>query len=578
MTAAAGLAERRGSPWAVHVLGLLALAGWLVGMHLAHHALVDPDEARSALAARLMAERGDWLVPHLPAVFHHDYRHDPLEGDVMVYWDKPPLYFWLSAAAMRVLGPTALAARLPAGLAHIAMVLLVYAAGRKLRGGRAGLLAGIIAATAPLPLVLAHVARMDSLLVALMAAMLLAILHLVGGTARPWAWTAVLYSAAGLGLLAKGPEAVVLTAGAVLVTALLTGRWRDLGRLRPVAGAVICLAVAAPWYIAMHLRYPPAADGTGGGFLYEFLVRQHVARVTSGEFGHAGHVPGYLLGILLVGFVPWTIFLPAACARLGRAGWRGRRERPAIVLLVVWAALVLVAFSCSKTQLGHYILPAFPPLALVTGAYLADRLGAEGGDRWLRVGLILTVVAGALALGALVVGLVLAGLWRAPYIAITALAVGLLVAGALAVARRRHGAAVALLVAGTVAMETFTFTADPFRIYGQYTTYGEFRVLVKSLRADDAVIAYPYTPYSFAWYLWPREVSYPTAEGSYEPNRDALVAELNRPQRTLCLLQKKAILDVLRQKVRWPVQVLVQNPRHTLILTGPPDAEKSHGP
>jgi len=167
-------------------------------VHLAHAALVDPDEPRSAIVSRPMVERGDWLVARLPAAFHRDYPRNPVEGDTLVYWDKPPLFFWLGAVAMKVLGPVPLAARLPSALAHVGTVLLVYAAGRMLWGRRAGLLAGAVMAAAPAALVMSHLARMETLLAALTAAMLLAVLKLWSGQGRAWAWTVALYVAAGL--------------------------------------------------------------------------------------------------------------------------------------------------------------------------------------------------------------------------------------------------------------------------------------------------------------------------------------------------------------------------------------------
>jgi len=564
-------AGRPAGPWIGQVLLLAAVAAWLGGVQLAHPGLVDPDEPRTAIVARLMAERGDWLAPHLPAAFHQDYPHDPLEGDLLAYWDKPPLYFWLAAGAMKALGPTALAARLPAAVAQVVTVLLVFAIARRLWGGRAGLLAGLVMALAPLPLVMAHVARMDSLLTALMAAMLLAALRLICGAGRPWVWTLVLYAAAGLGLLAKGPEAVVLPAAAVVVTVALTGRWRDLWRLRPLSGVLISLAIALPWYLSMHFRYPPPADGTSNGFLYEFLVRQHFGRATTDEFRR--HLPpGTLLGVLLGGLLPWTVFLPAACIRIGREGWRERRQSPAALLLLAWPLVVLVVFSLSATQLPHYVLPAFPPLAVVIGAYLADRLDTRGRSRFARVELAAVTVLGGLILIALVIGLILADHWRTPYIAIIAVLAGLTVAGAVSVVRKRRVAVIVLLVVGIIGLVTFVFAADPFLIYRERTTRGTVLELEKRLQPGDTVVAYPHMHYSLAWYLWSQPLVYATEDGSPagEPSQDVLVAELNRPRRTFCVLRDDSTIEALRPRVRWPIQIIpITHSEGTLIMTEP---------
>jgi hypothetical protein len=67
-------------------------------------------------------------------------------------------------------------------------------------------------------------------------------------------------------------------------------------------------------------------------------------------------------------------------------------------------------------------------------------------------------------------------------------------------------------------------------------------------------------------------VRYPTsAAAPAEPSYPALVAELNRPRRTFCVLQKRSILEPLRKDVRWPIRVLSSMPDHTLLVTEPPE-------
>ena len=572
---------------------LLLLAGWLAGVHLANPGLVDPDEPRSALIARLMVERGDWLAPHLPAVFHHNYPHYPLEGDLFAYWEKPPLYFWLCALMMKALGPTALAAHLPSAVSHVAIVLLVYACGRFLWGRRAGLWAGIVMAVALLPLVMAHVARMEMFLVAMMTVMLLALLKLLYGRSGSWRWVVILYVAAGLGILTKGPVAVVFPAAAVAAALLLNRRWGDLRRLHPLAGLAIVLVIAAPWFVYMHFRYPPAADGGNGGFSYAFFVTQHFSRAMAEEFGRTPHFPGYLVGVLLLGFLPWTIFLPAACGRLFRLAWPKRRETAsagAVMLLLAWAAIVVAAFSFSKTQLPYYVAPVVPPLALLVGAYLADRFDTVDRDRLFTFGLWLTVVLGMVGTVAGVIALDYAGLWHSRYLGMVAVMAGLLAAGIVTIRRGRREGAVAITVAAMVCLMTFIFAADPLDVYGSYTTRFESHVLRERLEPGDMVLAFPYTPYSMAWYLWPREVPYPAGVGerAEEPSLPALANELNQPRRTFCMLQKKGALDWLRPRVHRPIVVLSKNPRHMLIVVEPAlpvgrppatvEEKKSHGP
>jgi len=171
------------------VLAAAVALGWRLGAVR----LLDPDEGRNAEVAREMAQRNDYLLPHL---------------DGLPYLDKPVVYFAAAAAAMEVLGPNETAARLPAYLATLATLALVAWFARRRWGADAGWLAALALATMPMPLAYARTAIFDSTLSLCTTAAILAFFE-----ERPvLAWAAM-----GAGALTKGPVALLVPLAAIVL-------------------------------------------------------------------------------------------------------------------------------------------------------------------------------------------------------------------------------------------------------------------------------------------------------------------------------------------------------------------------
>ena len=343
--------------------------------------LTDADETVYGQVAKEMAG-GDWLTPH--------YLGQP-------WFDKPPLCYWLMAASTTVWGPNELSARLPSALMAVALLLLVYALTAFDFGRRAGLLAAVVMATCFQQIILAHAAVTDmTLAVTLLGALYGVRRWLAAAEGRSrlgWALWAGAF--VGLATLTKGPVAMVLVGLALLVHLALT---RQLGRLlSPDAGAAVlaALLVAGPWYATMYWLH-------GDQFVQGFLVANNLTRFlkaehvewTGGWYSYFVNIP-----VLLLYFLPWSVFLPQAVARLGRANEGAR-------LAVTWSAVIFVFFSLSKTVLVTYIFPVFPTAALLVGAWWGQREeGRPGEERGLRGGLWVDAAIGVLLLaGVLLVG------------------------------------------------------------------------------------------------------------------------------------------------------------------------------
>ena len=135
----------------------------------------------------------------------------------------------------------------------------------------------------------------------------------------------------GLATLAKGPAAIVLSGGGVLLWAALTRRWRDAFRcLHPVAIASFCLT-ALPWYIICSRRNPD--------FFRIFIIEHNFKRYLTPEFQHIQPFWFYV-PVLLVAFAPWTLALVWSALFGALRAWPQRRPSDATLLALCWVRLL----------------------------------------------------------------------------------------------------------------------------------------------------------------------------------------------------------------------------------------------
>lgn len=319
------------------LLALPLLAG------LGSYPLFDVDEGAFSAATREMLASGDW-------------GHTTLNGAPR--FDKPILVYWLQAASVALLGLNEWALRLPSALCTGAAALAARHFVAQRQGHAAGLLAGLILVSALGPWAMARAATADALLnLLLMLTALDLWRHLESGQRAPLRRAAVW---AALGLLAKGPIALLVPAGALGLWALTQ---RDTATLRralgdPAAWALL-LAIAAPWYLYALQRH-------GMDFVTGFILKHNVGRFTGPMEGHGGSLLYYVLIVPLL-WLPWTP-LWAVLARRWKILWADAQAR----FWLCWAAFVIVFFSLSGTKLPHYSLYAGPGLLLLTAGALTQ--------------------------------------------------------------------------------------------------------------------------------------------------------------------------------------------------------------
>ena len=337
-------ADTRGTSPAL-LLSLLAL--WLAAT-LGLRPLLLPDEGRYAEVARAMLH-GDLLVPTL---------------DGLPFFHKPPLFYWLDIAAMRALGENVFAGRFGSFVGAWLMGAALLLAMRRWHGSRTAAIGLGVLATMPFFFVGAQYANHDMLVGGLIAAAVLAIARAVDEPPRvDLRWLVAGWVLCALAMLAKGLIGFVLPALVIGPWLLARGRWRQvIGLLHPLALLAFGV-VAAPWFVAMQLRF---AD-----FFDYFFIEQHFRRFAQSNFNNV-HGAWFFIAAMPLLTLPWSAWLPVAFKR----AWAGRDA--ILGLYAWWLVAVLGFFSIPSSKLVGYALPALVPWC----ALLALAIAAGSRRLW----------------------------------------------------------------------------------------------------------------------------------------------------------------------------------------------------
>lgn len=336
------------SDWIIDVLFLSSTLLVFYLLWLGKYPLFSPDEGRYAEAAREMVTTGDYITPRVNGV---------------AFLDKPILYYWLQAIAIHLFGLKEWALRLFPALLGIFGCLITYICGRHLFDRRSALLAALILATTPLYFGGAHYANLDlEVAVFISASLLCFITGIIKNNQNPafifCAWIFVALAFLTKGLIALAFPAII---GGLWI--LLTQRFNVLKKIHIILGLFIFICLVIPWYVLVQKANPQ--------FLHYFFVTQQVTRFLSKAEFNNKNAFWFYLPVIVLSFFPWTVFLLGSIKQSLQHVLENKQKYAAELFLLLWATTVLIFFSIPHSKIVTYILPIFPPLALLTGHYTA---------------------------------------------------------------------------------------------------------------------------------------------------------------------------------------------------------------
>jgi 4-amino-4-deoxy-L-arabinose transferase-like glycosyltransferase len=332
-------------------LPLLLLAALTFFAGLGRGAITDSDEAFYAESAREMVASGDWVTPY--------YNYEPR-------FQKPVLYYWLTAAAYFVFGATEFAARFWAAAAGLGLVLVTAACGRRWYDESTALLAGAIVATNFGYFSIGRMALPDlPLTFCITLAIWAALVSTLEQERSPRRFVLLAAVGLGLGFLMKGPVGLLIPLVVIVPVLLIERRSIALTPIDIVLGFAVTAAIALPWYAVMWTRH-------GNEYLESFFVGDNFERFATDRFNDP-RPWWFYLPVVAGGLLPWT---PLALTWLGPIAQfvRLRRDVGTIDLrLMLWALLPLAFYTLSVGKQPRYILPVLPPLALLLASSIVER-------------------------------------------------------------------------------------------------------------------------------------------------------------------------------------------------------------
>ena len=346
--------------YAILVLCVLCLVVFF--FQLGSHPLWDVDEGMHASTSKDMVLSGDWVTTRVNG---------------KNFYDKTVLFNWFAALSFLVFGFTEFAARMPAALLGLGTVLVTYLLGRRLFGPRAGLLGGVVLATGPEFIVLSR-SVMHDISLAFFITLALSFFFIAFSTGHRRGVNLVLfYASLGFAVLAKGPIGLLLPGLIIGLFLLVKGRLAFLKEMSLGWGALVFLAVAAPWYVLISIR--------NEDYVSYFFLKQNFGNFLSKVQAHHPEHFYYYVPVLLGGMLPWSFFVPLAVVRPLRQGLRNLDD--GVLFLLLWFSVIFLFFSAANSKLATYILPAFPAVALLVGRLWDEKMttaaaGLRKGIGW----------------------------------------------------------------------------------------------------------------------------------------------------------------------------------------------------
>ncbi len=300
------------------------------------------DEVRNAECAREMYENNNWIVP-------------TFNGELRTL--KPPLHYYFMFAGFKIFGISEWGARFFSTLAGVLAILVLYVFVKKYISKLIAFISCLILLSSSHFLFQFRMSVPDPYLILFNTISLFC--SFVFFQEKKMYYLFVAAIAFGLGILAKGPVAILLPALSIFLWLCWERKLKEIFSLKILAAAIVMFAVAAPWYFLVH-------QATKGAWTKGFFIENNLERFSSPMEGHGGLfiiIPIFIL----MGLLPASIFISEAVKN-----FKQRFDNSLLKLSICVVAVFTVFYCISGTKLPNYPMPCYPFVAIILGSFIAS--------------------------------------------------------------------------------------------------------------------------------------------------------------------------------------------------------------
>ena len=343
---------------------LVIILGIFFSFEMGNRPFASPDEGRYVEIPREMVVTGDYVTPRL---------------DGMKYFEKPPLFYWMQAASIKVAGINETSMRFWIVLFAIFGCLSVFYVGSKCYSRNVGVMSAGILATTLLYYCHSRIIILDLVLSILLCgslwAFFLAFVKKNQSKIPKKYLIIAMYALSALACLTKGLIGAVLPGFVVFLWMLFTNDWKKLKEILYIPGILVFLVIFLPWHVLAAQR--------NHDFLYYYFVVEHFLRYTT-KFHNRYQPAWFFIPIILAGLIPWTGLSLMSLKNMVKKSAAKNSEN---IFLACWIFGIFGFFSFSHSKLIPYILPIVPPIALATAVFIE-----ECGEKEFRIGAIINII------------------------------------------------------------------------------------------------------------------------------------------------------------------------------------------